>query len=71
MRRLGRGLGKRDGQNSRVMWGAPEMKTKKRQPSRADFHVKNDILHALLNSEYKHLNPKLEHVALKRGEIIY
>ena len=47
------------------------MKTKKRQPSGEDFHVKNDILHALLNSEYKHLSPKLEHVALKRGEIIY
>jgi CRP-like cAMP-binding protein len=47
------------------------MKTKKRQPSGADFHVKNDILHALLNSEYRHLSPKLEQVDLQRGEIIY
>jgi len=47
------------------------MKAKKRQPAGANFHVRNDILHALLNSEYKHLSPKLERVALKRGEIIY
>jgi CRP-like cAMP-binding protein len=47
------------------------MKAKKRRPSKGNFIVKNDILHALLNSEYKHLSPKLEHVALKRGEIIY
>lgn len=47
------------------------MTTKKRQPSGTDFHVRNDILHALLNSEYKHLSPKLEQVALNRGEIIY
>jgi hypothetical protein len=47
------------------------MTTKKRQPSGTDFHVRNDILHALLNSEYKHLSPKLEQVALQRGEIIY
>jgi hypothetical protein len=45
------------------------MKTKKRPG--ADFHVKNGILHALLNSEYKHLSPKLENVDLKRGEVIY
>src|ERR1039457_5597551 len=44
------------------------MTTKKRQPSGTDFHVRNDILHALLNSEYKHLSPKLEQVALNRGE---
>src|ERR1700726_2013777 len=48
-----------------------EMKTKKRQPSGTGFPVKNDILHALLNSEYKHLSPQLEAVRLKRGEIIY
>jgi hypothetical protein len=47
------------------------MNAKKRRPSGADFNVKNDILHAFLNSEYKHLSPKLEHVALKRGEVIY
>jgi CRP-like cAMP-binding protein len=53
------------------MYGTPEMKTKKRQPFGADFHVKNDILHALLNSEFKHLSPKLEQVDLQRGEVIY
>jgi CRP-like cAMP-binding protein len=47
------------------------MKAKKHRPSGADVNVQNDILHALLNSEYKHLSPKLEHVALMRGEIIY
>jgi hypothetical protein len=48
------------------------MKTKKkRQSSGTGLPVRNDILHALLNSEYKHLSPKLEHVHLKRGEIIY
>lgn len=51
--------------------GTTEMKTKKRQPSETGFPVKNDILRALLNSEYKHLSPQLEHVRLKRGEIIY
>jgi CRP-like cAMP-binding protein len=51
--------------------GAIEMKTKKRRRSGKASHVKNDILHALLNSEYKHLSPKLEQVDLKRGEIIY
>jgi CRP-like cAMP-binding protein len=48
-----------------------EMKTKKRQPSGTSLPVRNDILHALLNSEYQHLSPKLEPVHLKRGEIIY
>jgi CRP-like cAMP-binding protein len=47
------------------------MKTKKRLPSGTAFPVKNDILHALLNSEYKHLSPLLEAVRLKRGQIIY
>jgi len=48
------------------------MKTKKkRQPSGTGKAVRNDILHALLNSEYQHLSPKLEPVHLKRGEIIY
>jgi hypothetical protein len=32
---------------------------------------KNDILHALLTSEYKHFSRKLEQVNLKRGEISY
>jgi CRP-like cAMP-binding protein len=51
--------------------GAIEMKKHKRQRLGKIFRVKNDILHALLNSEYKHLSPKLEQVILKRGEIIY
>ncbi len=33
--------------------------------------VWNDILHTLLNSEYKQLSPKLEQVQLKRGGTIY
>jgi CRP-like cAMP-binding protein len=36
-----------------------------------DSSVRNDILCALLNSEYQHLSPKLEPVHLKRGQIIY
>jgi len=47
------------------------MKTKKRQPSAKEFPVKNDILRALLNTEYKHLSPQLEAVRLERGKIIY
>ena len=37
----------------------------------ASSPIRNDILRALLNSEYKSLRPKLEHVDLKAGEIIY
>jgi CRP-like cAMP-binding protein len=33
--------------------------------------VRNSILAALLATEYKRLAPKLEHVTLQRGEIIY
>lgn len=33
--------------------------------------VRNSILGALLATEYKRLLPRLEHVTLKRGEIIY
>lgn len=33
--------------------------------------IRNDILRALLGSEYRHLRPKLERVELKLGEIIY
>jgi hypothetical protein len=43
------------------------MKTKKRRPSGTALPVRNDILHALLNSEYQHLSPKLEPVTLKVG----
>lgn len=47
------------------------MKSKKRQPSGMYLSIKNDILRALLNSEFRHLSPKLEQVDLKFGEIIY
>ncbi len=47
------------------------MRTKKRQPSGTEVPVRNDILRALLNSEYEHLRPKLERVDLNLGEIIY
>jgi CRP-like cAMP-binding protein len=47
------------------------VKPNKRRRSRTDLSVRNDILRALLNSEYKHLRPKLERVNLKRGQIIY
>lgn len=43
----------------------------KRQNAKASSAVRNDILRALLNSEYKRLRPKLEHVTLKVQEIIY
>ena len=33
--------------------------------------VRNSILAALLATEYKRLLPRLEHVTLKRGEIVY
>ena len=36
-----------------------------------DIHVGNSILTALLATEYKRLRPKLEHVTLTSGEIIY
>jgi CRP-like cAMP-binding protein len=50
---------------------ATKKETKKKLPSRADSPFRNDVLRALLNSEYKHLSPKLEKVDLKLGEIIY
>jgi hypothetical protein len=33
--------------------------------------VRNGILAALLATEYKRILPRLEHVVLKRGEIVY
>ena len=42
-----------------------------RQTLSAGAPITNNILHALLNSEYKHHRRKLEKVVLKRGEIIY
>lgn len=46
------------------------MKTKK-QPLAPSSPVRNDILRALLSSEYQHLRPTLERVELKLGELIY
>ena len=37
----------------------------------ADHPVRNRILGALLATEYKQLLPKLEHVTLTRGEVVY
>jgi hypothetical protein len=45
--------------------------TRRRQALPTDVQVGNSILAALLATEYKHLSPKLEHVTLKRGEIVY
>lgn len=44
---------------------------KKRRALPAGIPVRNGILAALLATEYQRLLPKLEHVALKRGEIVY
>lgn len=46
------------------------MKTRKPLPAPGS-PVRNDILRALLSSEYKHLSPVLEQVELKLGELIY
>ena len=35
------------------------------------FAARNGILAALLATQYKHLAPRLEHVTLRRGEIVY
>lgn len=43
----------------------------KRQAAEASSPVRNDILRALLNSEYKRLRPKLERVTLRAQELIY
>ena len=46
--------------------------TRMRRPAAAARHpARNGILAALLAIEYKRLLPRLEHVELKRGEIIY
>jgi CRP-like cAMP-binding protein len=47
------------------------MKTGKLQPLAANAPVRNDILSALLNSEYKHLRPWLEPVELACDQVIY
>jgi CRP-like cAMP-binding protein len=47
------------------------MRKKGLQSPKIGSSVRNDLLRVLLNSEYRHLSPKLEQVALKRGEIVY
>lgn len=47
------------------------MKAKKRRPSATDLAIRNDILRALLSSEYQQLRPKLEQVDLRFGDIVY
>jgi CRP-like cAMP-binding protein len=45
--------------------------TRSRRAPLAGTSVRNGILAALLASEYRRLLPRLEHVTLKRGEIVY
>lgn len=47
------------------------MKTKKRALAATDLAIRNDILRALLSSEYQHLRPKLEQVELGFGDVLY
>src|SRR5450759_4405530 len=47
------------------------MKSKMRASSGATSPIRNDLLRALLNAEYKHVRPELERVDLKLGESIY
>lgn len=47
------------------------MKSKQRRPSVADLAIRNDILRALLSSEYQHLRPKLQQVDLGVGDVLY
>lgn len=44
---------------------------RRRRTPRADNPVRNNILAALLATEYKHLLSKFERVTLQRGEVIY
>ena len=50
---------------------SPILPHRTRRAPPADIPVRNSILAALLASEYKRLLPRLEHVSLKRGEIVY
>jgi len=43
----------------------------KRPASLIDIPVRNGILAALLATEYRRLLPRLEHVTLRRGQVIY
>lgn len=44
---------------------------RRRRSGPVDAPVRNSILAALLASDYKRLLPQLEHVTLKRGQVIY
>lgn len=46
-------------------------KKKKRQTSGSESPMRNDLLRALLDSEYRRLSSKLERVDLKAGEVVY
>jgi CRP-like cAMP-binding protein len=48
---------------------SPKYARRRAQP--AAMPVGNSILAALLAAEYRHLLPKLEHVTLKRGAVVY
>ena len=47
------------------------MKAKSRRPAATDLTIRNDILRALLSSEYQHLRPRLEQVDLEFGDVVY
>ena len=47
------------------------MKAKKRSPAATDLAITNDILRALLSSEYRHLRPRLQRVDLEAGDVVY
>lgn len=49
----------------------PGPKRVRRRAEPAGLPVGNSILAALLAAEYRHLLPKLEHVTLKRGAVVY
>jgi Crp-like helix-turn-helix domain len=50
---------------------SPGRKRVRRRADPTGLPVGNSILAALLAAEYQHLLPKLEHVTLKRGAVIY
>ena len=47
------------------------MNAKSRRPAATDLTIRNDILRALLSSEYQHLRPRLEQVDLEFGDVVY
>ena len=50
---------------------APQRKTASARRASASISVRNRILAALLASQYQRLLPRLEHVTLARGEVVY